>query len=188
MVLLWSLSTFDWHIINFFILDLKGDLYLNTLVLNFTPLVAIFLSSLIFKYTSLKKSFMLLFLISAFGSGALLYTETERPWPNALLILASKFGFSGALNLCLLATAYLFPAKFSAIAFGITNTFSKIALIFAPIFAQFPEPFPLFCFSMVAFLCVIFVTFLEDKPIIKKMNSGSSFIYEQEKVEDELNK
>jgi hypothetical protein len=68
MMILWSISSFDWYLINFQLKYIRGDLYLNTIVSSVCEIPAYALSGLLYQFTGPKLTFVILFGISLIGS------------------------------------------------------------------------------------------------------------------------
>lgn len=84
------------------------------------------------------------------------------------MVLGAKFGISANFCLAYVGNSFLFPAIYSATAFGICNVFARVTTILSPIVAETPPPVPMTLFTIMAALAAVMSMFIRTKqPKIK---------------------
>ena len=135
MVVVWTISSFNYYLINFQLKYINGNVFNNTLVSGLSEVPAVILAGYFYKKIGLRYTLMGAFFISTFGSVLLLYFDTyENLVP--LMVLFAKFGMAITLTLCYFGNSHIFPPIFCGTAFGICNIFAKLGTIFAPLIAE----------------------------------------------------
>ena len=140
---------------------LKGDLYVNGLVSQFSEAVADVVGILIFNRFGLSKTLMAVFLIASLGMLCFIIFPTQNQVALSFFILGAKFGCSAAFNLVYIANQMLFPISIVATSYGICQIFAKFVSIFSGYVAEIkPEKVPEWIYVIVcavAFFASIFL-------------------------------
>jgi len=134
MIILWTVTSFDYYLITFYMNYIPGNLYINTSISTISELIAYGFSGFFYNAFGGKKAFVLSFALSALG-GFLIAFLPDAGTMTAVFVLLAKFGISFAFNLVYLITPALFPVEITATAFGICNVVARFSTILSPILA-----------------------------------------------------
>lgn len=105
MVILWSVSTSCYYLIQYQLKYIKGDLYVNGIVSSLAEVVACISSAFIKKAVGLKKAFILAFCLASGCMACIMVSESDNQVVLASFVLGAKFGISMAFNLVYLANS-----------------------------------------------------------------------------------
>lgn len=149
ILVLLSISSFCFYMINFQMKLVKGTLTQNTIVSQVAELSANWYSGLMYSSVGPRMGFTTSYLLCLGGSILLMMN-----WNNLdmipLYITMAKFGISSSFNMIYLASVSLIPTILSSTVFGYCNVVARVLTIFAPVVAEQAFPFPMI-------LCVILV-------------------------------
>lgn len=134
-------------------------MYINTIVSCVSEVIAYIVSGALYNTIGTKISFIGSFSLAIVGSIFYIIFADSHKGLIPIMILASKFGISGAFNLVYLANS-LFPPIYAATTFGIFNIFARLASMMAPQFAEFHKPIPMIIFCIMAGAALILSLFL----------------------------
>ena len=83
--------------------------------------------------------------------GSIIYITLSESYASLIpvMILGTKFGIASSFNIVYLANG-LFPPLYSSTTFGLCNCFARLASMAAPQFAEFPKPYPMVIFCIMA--------------------------------------
>jgi hypothetical protein len=90
------------------------------------------------------------------------------------MILLAKFGVSSSFNMCYLGNATIFPTLFAGTAYGICNTFGKLATIVAPSLAEVKMPTPMIVFVIITSLAAGLALIIKVPPPVQNINQIES--------------
>ena len=148
MIILWSISSFDYYLISFFMKYIPGNIFINASFSTIAEIVATMTSGFVYKFFGPKTAFVLCFTISAVGGILIAFIpSTGNPYLEAFFVLVAKFGISFAFTMVYLITPGLFPTELRGTVFGICNVAARLLTIFSPILAEFDEPTPMLCYT-----------------------------------------
>jgi hypothetical protein len=148
MIILWSISSFDYYLISFFMKYIPGNIYINASFSTIAEIVANMTSSVVYKFFGPKTAFVLCFTISAVGGILIAFIpSTVNPYLEAFFVLVAKFGISFAFTMVYLITPGLFPTELRGTVYGICNVAARFLTILSPILAEFAEPTPMLCYT-----------------------------------------
>jgi hypothetical protein len=112
MAVLWTVSSFEYYLINFQMKYINGNMFLNTGFSSLSEIIAYLLGGLMIKKLGIKKSFITAFLFSAFGALLLIFilptSVSEEAYAG--FVLTAKFGVSATFNMVYIVTGDFFPA------------------------------------------------------------------------------
>lgn len=140
MIVVWVSSSFGYYLISYQVKYLKGNLYLNGVILTLSEVAAYALSVLIFKKLGLKLTFVLSYALAALGMLCLIFLKTENKYIIGMFIIGCRFGVSQTFNLAFIGNQMLFSISIVATSFGFCNAFARFATIFAPYVAELHPP------------------------------------------------
>lgn len=136
MIVLWTVTSFDYYMINFQLQFIQGNIFNNTMLSSISEISAYMLAGVLLEKINIKISFVVSYLISIAGSVTYMILGSTYPDYVPYMILGTKFGVSSAFNIVYLANARLFPPILSSTAYGICNLFARVATIMAPELAE----------------------------------------------------
>ena len=110
-VLLWSMCSFNFYMLTFFMKYFPGNIFENSLCFAFSDLIAFTLSGLIIRYTTVVRGYKLAFLISSTG-GVLYMLFNGVPALIPVFLCLSRMGVTMAFNMGYISVPRLFPIKF----------------------------------------------------------------------------
>ena len=140
-VLLWSMCSFNFYMLTFFMKYFPGNIFENSLCFAFSDLIAFTLSGLVIRYTTVVRGYKLAFLISSIG-GVLYILFSNMPVLIPVFLCLSRMGVTMAFNMGYISVPRLFPVKFQSTVYAIVNLFAHIIACFAPLVAEIPPPVP----------------------------------------------
>ena len=140
-VLLWSMCSFNFYMLTFFMKYFPGNIFENSLCFAFSDLIAFTLSGLVIRYTTVVRGYKLVFLISSTG-GVLYMLFSNVPALIPVFLCLSRMGVTMAFNMGYISVPRLFPIKFQSTVYAIVNLFAHIIACFAPLVAEIAPPVP----------------------------------------------
>ena len=111
-----------------------------------SDLIAFGLAGLVLKYTGVVNGMRLSFLID--GAGAFMFiclSGYKSLIP--LTVCLCRVGSTMTYNMGYVSVTKLFPVKFTATVYGLTNVVAHICACFAPIVAEIKPPYPFLFFA-----------------------------------------
>ena len=167
-VLMFSVTSFNYYLINFYLKYIPGNVFINTIVAAIADFVAHILVGFIVKYTGNKNAFTLSFILT-FVSGILLWYFAGNDMIDSVpyVVLSAKFGASAAFAILYMSTISFFPSRFMGIVFGVCNVTARAVTILAPMIAEAPEPVPEFCMVATCFVASILSRFIVKTEEVK---------------------
>jgi hypothetical protein len=100
------------------------------------------------------------FLIGITGSIPYMILDTDNLVLNSILILAAKFGISGAFNIAFLVNSVYYPAVLASTAFGVCNLFARLISVTSPLIAELEPPIPMLSFTITSIIAAVASFFL----------------------------
>ena len=76
LVVIWTVSSFDWFLVNFELKYIKGNIFLNTVIASLSEIPAHILSGLMYYKFGARITFATLFAISLLGSILYIFVHT----------------------------------------------------------------------------------------------------------------
>ena len=136
MTLVLVSSSFGYYLIGYDLKYIRGNLYINGIVSSTSECFAYLFAGKVYERIGLKYTLIISYTIGIAGMLSLILTTTDNQYWLSLFVLGSKFGVSASFNIAFIGIYYLFPTDIVATAFGISNTVSRVATIFAPYAAE----------------------------------------------------
>jgi len=175
MTILWTVSSFDYYMINFQLKYIQGNVFLNSGFSSMSEAVAYGLGGIMVQKMGTKNAFISAFMFSVAGSLCLIFInpETVDQLVLAFFVLASKFGVSATFVMVYVVTLDFFPEAVAASAFGFCNLFARAFSFLSPEIAEVRRPVPMVLFCLAAIGASIATLFLksvkqDDKQIDNK--------------------
>lgn len=148
MTVFWTVSSFNYYIMTFYLKYIPGSVYLNTSLSCIAEIIAYLCSGLVMGFFGVKLSFIISFILAAAGGIFLVIFFSADGALIAVFVLFAKFGISFAFNIAYLATPQMFPTELTSTAFGICNIFARFSTVLSPLIAELPDPAPMSIFSI----------------------------------------
>lgn len=168
MAFMWVASSFSYYLISFQLKYISGDFFVNTAVSSLTEAPAYLLGGLLYSRIGIKGVFVGSYIISVIG-GILLLLFQKYTSIVPVMILFAKFGVSSTFNMCYLGNALIFPTLFAGTAYGICNTFGKLATIISPQLAEVKMPTPIIVFLIVTSAGAVLALLIRVPPVTKEV-------------------
>ena len=142
-VLMFSVTSFNYYLVNFYLKYIPGNVFINTIVAAVADFIAHILAGVIVRFIGNRNAFTLSFILT-FVSGILLWYFANNDMIDKVpyAVLSAKFGASAAFAMLYMSTISYFPSRFMGIVFGICNVTARAITILAPMIAEAPEPIP----------------------------------------------
>lgn len=134
-IFLWSVSSFNYYLITFYMKYVPGSIYVNTTAAALSENISYVVSGLLLNRIGIKLSFVFALIIAVIG-GFLLASMPATGLTEASFVLICKFGISWSFNNCYLATPLLFPAHLRVRTFGICHLMASFVTVLAPLLAE----------------------------------------------------
>ena len=103
-MVLWSVASFDYYLISFFMKYIPGSIFVNATVSTVAEIVANMSSGFFYNFFGPKKAFVICFTISATGGFLITLMPNASPLLTAFFVLVAKFGISFAFTMVYLIT------------------------------------------------------------------------------------
>jgi len=161
MIVVWVSSSFGYYLISYQVKYLKGNLYLNGVILTLSEIAAYAFSAFILKKLGLKQTFVLSYALATVGMLCLILITTNNKYVIGMFIIGCRFGVSQTFNLAFIGNQLLFSISIVATSFGFCNAFARFATIFAPYIAELhPASISMWIFTVVMIIALISSTFI----------------------------
>jgi len=165
MTIFWTVSSFNYYIMTFYLKYIPGSVYTNTSLSCMAEVLSYIASGLVMNAFGVKLSFIISFILAATGGIFLVIFFNADGFLIAVFVLFAKFGISFAFNVSYLATPQMFPTHLCSTAFGICNLFARGSTILSPLIAELPDPIPMSIFSVTCIAASFLPLFL--RPVKK---------------------
>ena len=162
MCVFWTVSSFNYYIISFYLKYIPGNIFVNTSLSCTAEVLAYVVSGVAMKKFGVKLSYIVSFITAAVGGILLVIFFNAEGALIAVFVLFAKFGIALTFNLCYLATPQMFPVALTTTAFGICNIFARVATILSPLIAEAPDPAPMSIFSIACIAAAFLPLFLRQ--------------------------
>lgn len=158
---IWCALIVNYYIVAFYLKYFPGNIFQNSFTMAFSDIVSYMISGLVLKTLGLTRSVIISLATAALGSVLYLFFF-HVPGLIPVFIILCRVGNSMLLNIMYVTNSTLFPVQFQASSFGILNFISHVAAVSAPIFAEFPEPYPFFIYLVNCVIAIISSMFLRQ--------------------------
>lgn len=125
--LCWFVNCLQNYGLNLELGQLQGDILINAAISNVTGFFACFLSYPVLLYAKRKPAQILGFTLTAIASAA--YNFADNEGLQYFLLFCIKFGIALTFILIYCFTTELYPTQIRGLAFGLANTFGRLATI-----------------------------------------------------------
>ena len=143
----WLLSGFNFYLITFYLKNIPGSVYLNSVLFALADMCAFLSSGIILKFFKIHQGLTLSYTMSFIGGCCyLIFYNTDLPWVIPVL-LCVRVGGAMSFNIGYVSVARLFPTRFVATVFGLVNLVANFFTIAAPMVAEMGEPIPFVWFT-----------------------------------------
>ena len=163
-LIVWSISDFDYYLIQFELAYLKGDIFENAIASGISEFSAIIMAGLVLRLLGMKIAFVFNFTISAVGGFMLVFASALYPDWTSVFVLLSKFGVSATFTLLFVITNRLFPTLFVTTAIGICSTISRVFTVSAVLVNEVKQPIPMIAFSTLTVVAAACSPFFKEIP------------------------
>lgn len=144
---LWSISSFNYYLITFYMKYVPGSIYVNTTASALSENLSYVVSGLLLNVIGIKLCYVCALIIASVG-GFLLAAMPATGLVEASFVLICKFGISWSFNNCYLSTPLLFPAHLRVRVFGICHLLASFVTVLAPLLAEVQPPTPMIVFTI----------------------------------------
>jgi OCT family organic cation transporter-like MFS transporter 4/5 len=129
VALCWFINVMQNYSLNFELGHLEGDILINSAISNVTGFFACFLSYPVLLYAKRKPAQILGFSLTMIAS--LIYIFVSGVAIKYFLLFFIKFGIALTFILIYCFTTELYPTQIRGLAFGMANTFGRLATLVA---------------------------------------------------------
>jgi hypothetical protein len=159
MTVIWSVASFNYYLITFYMKYVPGDIFINSTIGCFAELFGDILSAVLLQWFGYKLAFIISFILAGVGGFCIGMVSTGGVG-IAFFVLWAKFGISFAFNLSYLTMPLLFPVDITSTCLGVVNVFARFLTIISPVAAEWAEPTPMVIWTALCFLAIISTVFL----------------------------
>jgi len=160
-IVAWTVSSFNFYLITFYLKYFRGNIYENSLVFAASDFVGYIVSGFVMKKTTTR--WALVIGTSLSGAGGLMYMFLYRVVDLVpVMITFARVGNTMGFNVIYCANARLFPTKFVATSFGIANFIARVLTIGAPLVAEIKDPWPFSVFLVLTGAAIFASLFLKE--------------------------
>ncbi len=161
-ILMWVQNTVCFSMINFYTKRIPGDKYSNILANCLVEIPAYAIGGVFLKFLGMRITNYIGASVAVIGGVLLImYGEVNADgslkipqFAYVFIVLSAKGGVLMLINTSYIGTATMFPPVFSGAAFGMCNTFAKLAAMSGPLIAELKDPIPSILFTSLT--CFIF--------------------------------
>lgn len=147
--------SFSYHLLNFYVKYLPGDLYKIQLVSSLAEAAANLSMLIVTRNLTIQQGFVASFLISLTASVSLLFAKASSgaivQYGVPLFLLTAKFGITLAFSFLYYGPFQFFEPRFYGLYSSIANTSGKLCTTFAPAVAESGGDVPM---AVVICLCI----------------------------------
>ena len=169
IVVIWfSITTFNYHMIGFYMKYIGGNIYLNIIISTLADTIGSVWISFIQKLFGTKQSLMMWYMFACLFIAPLIFKlETIQ---IAVSVFLAKFFIWGTFMLSYFSAPEMFDPLFVAFAFSLCNIGSRVMSVMAPQIVEIrPRQVPIFVFLFFAGIAFISLIFLK-KPQSRVLN------------------
>lgn len=159
---LWSISSFNYYLITFYMKYVPGDIFVNTTASSLSENSSYVVSGLLLNKIGIKMCYITALAIAIVG-GVCLVLFPVGGLMEALFILIAKFGISWSFNNCYLSTPLLFPAHLRVRTFGICHLMASFVTVLAPLIAEVDPPTPMIIFTLTCIFILVVSIFIDTR-------------------------
>lgn len=110
----WTLASFNFYLLTFFLKYFPGNIYVNSLVFAASDVVAFLSSGIFMQYMRVANGYLLANAIGLVGGLSFVFTQghldsIENDWIIPVIVSISRIGCSMNFNLGYVSTSRLFP-------------------------------------------------------------------------------
>jgi len=160
----WVAAGYTFYILAFYVKEIGGSLFLNTIFSSLSDAVASFVSGFVALKLGAKQTISFSFLLACFFGVLIIFFKGAGIFFMAFFVIGAKFGAASAFNLCYITTNAYFPVKFSSQVFGFVNLVSKSLLTTSSIVSEMAHPYPMVVFCCFCALSFTTISYLRDPP------------------------
>lgn len=174
---MWFVNIFQQYGLNFQLEHLPGELLINSGISNGTAFIACFLCYPVLLHAKRKPAQLIGFCLTLLASGAYIFVENEVL--RYVLIGLMRFGICFTFILIYCFTTELYPTQIRGLAFGIANTFGRIATIFASAMVTVNGNVFMLITAFLSVLIIVLTFFLPETKGVELKDK----IYEQDTID-----
>ena len=188
MTWLWTATTIDYFIINFYLKYIPGSEFLNFSIAGLSEIFAHVAVGALYEKVGPRFGFLIGYSIALCGSIPLFFQNKLDSIDGAggvaaiaTFVLLAKFGCSACYCICYISTPTLFPTRLAATAFGVCNLVGRTLGALSPVIAEMKVPYPMAIFSVMAIISIFFALPLkpyetneEEKEALDELLHGSN--------------
>jgi hypothetical protein len=135
MIILWSLCSFSFYVISYYVTEFPGSIYTNGILMGVADLTACFVSTILLKWINFKQIFFSSFSICLVVS--LIFTfYNNSPEVGYICVFLLRHSITILFMLCFFVTSEIFSSNVKARVFSICNFFARALTLMAPMVAQ----------------------------------------------------
>ena len=147
VALLWCVTSFVFYLKGFLMKYFPGSVFLNSTVSSLAEAAAPITALMLSRHMNKRRLLSVFYLFTTIGAFPLLYSAAdttdfyrERIVPGCVLLVS--FGLTGTWFGLFLSHLEVFPVVFAGTTMGVCNIAARFCTIWAPLFAELPEPVP----------------------------------------------
>jgi len=159
---MWSISSFNYYLITFYMKYVPGNIYVNTTASALSENLAYVVSGILLNKIGIKLCYVCPLIIAIVG-GFLLTSIPATGWTEASFVLIAKFGISWSFNNCYLSTPLLFPAHLRVRVFGICHLLASFVTVLSPLLAEIEPPTPMIVFTITSGIALVISFMINTK-------------------------
>jgi MFS family permease len=144
MIVLWTSVLFSFYSL-IVLVNTFEQVYACSIASNVSFFIGYFASGVLVRELGVKKTFILSFAMSNFGSYMILFSglEHQESWLFILYVTMLSLGTASAFNILYVANNKMFPTLCATTAMGVCNLISRIVAAFSSVIALKQEPIPM---------------------------------------------
>jgi hypothetical protein len=154
----WTANSFCTNLLVIFIIQAKGNFYINALSIYFCEFVAKWSSGMVLRKLGAKKSYVIFYTLAFVSAAIYLSDLSPNSYWNAFLLSGCQFGIVLSYTITYVVTNEAFPTSVMYPVFGFSNMFSRFISVLSPIVAGFEHHFVMFVFLGQVLVCAILST------------------------------
>ena len=167
MSAIWTTCSFTYYLAKFQLKFIAGNVFVNSFTSSIADAVSRPVAYYAYKCMHTRRVMLMFFLISAFGSIPVIFSENASDTFKAYVVPAcltiANFGSCGNFSNLYIGHLDLFPLVFGTTTMGICNVIARFLTVFAPIVAEVEEPYPEIAYTVLCFVAAITSLFIKDK-------------------------
>ncbi|CDW87221.1 solute carrier family member 5 [Stylonychia lemnae] len=170
MAFIWTVSSFNFCLMNFYMSNMQGDINMNNLQQSIGLLISYVVSAPIINKLGIKASASLFFFLCCLAAVLYSCVEEKSKMFISAIVFIGRFGICPTYTLAYMCSNALFPPEIQSTSIAICNIVARSINLTAPFVAVLSDPLPFHAFGILSVFCWIAIMALDLESKNEKEN------------------